>query len=165
MPKVIRSTKRKLKIGPLGQKIILFLGGGLTLGLTHRPDKYLQIAKEIAEEWREINRRSLRESLRKLYKSKLIEHIENDDGTATLVLSDEGRKIYLRYDIEKITIVKPSRWDGLWRLIIFDIPEEKRHGRKALAEKLLELGFKPVQKSVFIYPYECRKELDFIIEF
>ena len=33
-----------------------------------------------------------------------------------------------------------------------------------LAEKLKEIGFYPMQKSVFIHPYECKDEIDFITE-
>jgi len=30
---------------------------------------------------------------------------------------------------------------------------------------LKDIGFHSLQKSVFIYPYECKKEVDFIVEF
>ena len=33
-----------------------------------------------------------------------------------------------------------------------------------IAEKLKELGFYPMQKSVFIHPHECKDEIDFITE-
>ena len=43
-------------------------------------------------------------------------------------------------------------------------PKKKKKGRDALAAKLKGLGFYPVQKSVFIHPYECKDEVDFITE-
>ena len=49
-------------------------------------------------------------------------------------------------------------------MVVFDIPENKNRGRKALAAKLKELNFYPMQKSVFIHPYECKDEIDFITE-
>jgi len=61
-------------------------------------------------------------------------------------------------------INKPLKWDNLWRLVIFDIPEDKKSARMALASKLKELGFYPMQKSVYIHPYECKDEIDFIME-
>jgi CRISPR-associated endonuclease Cas2 len=63
-----------------------------------------------------------------------------------------------------IQIKKPSRWDNLWRLVAFDIPEDMKKGRTALSTKLKELGFYPMQKSVYIHPYECKDEIDFIAE-
>jgi len=152
------------KLGPTSKKILLLLEGGLALSLTRRPDIYFSIVKKIAKEWKKINERSLRDSIRKLYKSKMIDFRENQDGTVLTVLTNKGKKQILKYDIDKIEIKKPARWDKLWRLVVFDIPEDKNLGRKALAAKLKELGFYPMQKSVFIHPYECKDEIDFITE-
>jgi len=152
------------KLGPTSKKILLLLEGGLALSLTRRPDIYFSIVKKIAKEWKKINERSLRDSIRKLYKSKMIDFRENQDGTVLTVLTNKGKKQILKYDIDKIEIKKPARWDKLWRLVVFDIPEDKNLGRKALAAKLKELGFYPMQKSVYIYPYECKDEIDFITE-
>ena len=152
------------KLGPTSKKILLLLEGGLALSLTRRPDIYFSIVKKIAKEWKKINERSLRDSIRRLYKSKMIDFRENQDGTVLTVLTNKGKKQILKYDIDKIEIKKPARWDKLWRLVVFDIPEDKNLGRKALAAKLKELGFYPMQKSVFIYPYECKDEIDFITE-
>ena len=49
--------------------------------------------------------------------------------------------------------------------MIFDIPEKKKKERLAISKKLKDIGFYPMQKSVFIYPYDCRDEIDFICEF
>ncbi len=134
------------------------------LSLTRRPDVYFSVVKKIAKEWRKINERSLREAIKNLYKSKMVDYKENNDGTINLILSEEGRNRILKYNLDKIEIKKPSQWDKLWRLVIFDIPEDKNLGRKALGAKLKELGFYPMQKSVFIHPYECKDEIDFITE-
>jgi len=134
------------------------------LGLTRRPDAYFRIVRSIAKEWRKINERNLRTAIKNLYKSKMVDYKENTDGTVRVVLTEMGRSKILKYDLDKIEIKKPARWDKLWRLVVFDIPEDKNFGRKALAAKLKELGFYPMQKSVFIHPYECKDEIDFITE-
>lgn len=154
----------RLKMGPIMQKIILLLEGGLVLGLTRRPDSYFKILKKISREWQKINERALRSAIRKLYKSKLIDYKENSDGTILMTLTDSGKKKVIQFNLDSMEIKKPTRWDHLWRLVIFDIPEEERQGRRALAAKLKELGFYSVQKSVFIHPYECKNEIDFITE-
>jgi DNA-binding transcriptional regulator PaaX len=152
------------KLGPVSKKILLLLEGGLVLSLTRRPDVYFSIVKKMAKEWKKINERSLREAIRKLYQSKLIGCKYNKDGSVALCLTDEGKTRILSCNLDKIEIKKPIRWDGLWRLVVFDVPEDKNLGRKALAAKLKELGFYPMQKSVFIHPYECKDEIDFIVE-
>lgn len=152
------------ELGPVGKKILLLLEGGIVLSLTRRPDVYFKIIKKIGKEWKKINFISLKKSIKRLYKSKLIDYRENNDGTVSMVLTDKGKKRILRYNLDKIEIKKPARWDKLWRLVIFDIPETKKQGRFALVAKLKELDFYPMQKSVFIYPYECKNEIDFIAE-
>jgi len=154
----------RLKIGPVMQKVLLLVEGGLILGLTKRPDKYFKIVKKISKEWQKINERSLRTAIQKLYQSKLIDFKEKSDGTVSMTLTNNGKKKIIQFNLDLIEIKKPKQWDRLWRLVIFDIPEEERRGRNALAVKLKELGFYPLQKSVFIHPYECKNEVDFIVE-
>ena len=151
-------------LGPASKKVLLLLEAGLVLSLTRRPDHYFRVLKKASKEWKKINERYLRETIKRLYQSKLIDYKEDKDGTVMLTLSEKGKSRILKYDIDKIEIKKPARWDKLWRLVVFDIPEDKNLGRKALAAKLKELGFYPMQKSVYIYPYECKDEIDFITE-
>ncbi len=134
------------------------------MSLTNRPDAYFRVARQIAKEWGKMNERNLREAIKRLYQSKLIDCRENKDKSVSLILTDDGKDRILRHEIDKIEIKKPAHWDNLWRMVIFDIPEDKKPGRDALNVKLKEIGFYPMQKSVFIHPYECKDEIDFIIE-
>jgi len=47
----------------------------------------------------------------------------------------------------------PKTWDGGWRIILFDVPEKKRHYRDFLRRVIQVIGFREFQKSVWIYPY------------
>ena len=49
--------------------------------------------------------------------------------------------------------------------MLFDIPEKLRRLRDSLRLHFREIGFIELQKSVFIHPYSCDKEIEFIIEF
>lgn len=157
-------ANQQIKIGPVGQKILLLFSTGLALGLTHRPDKYFRILKSAHREWKKINQRSLRKNIKKLYQLKLVDCKENQNSTSSLLLSKNGKKILLHCNLNNLKIKKPTKWDGLWRIVIFDIPEKFKRERKTVVCKLKQLGFYPFQKSVFIYPYECKNEIDFIIE-
>lgn len=50
---------------------------------------------------------------------------------------------------------KPPRWDGKWRIIIFDIPEYRVGLRKKVRSTLVGIGFARLQDSVWVYPYDC----------
>jgi DNA-binding transcriptional regulator PaaX len=161
----VRKKKQKRnKIGAVEQKILLLLGGGLLLSLSKSPDQYFRILKGVTKEWKQINKRVLHIAIKKLYKSKLITCIEDKKGLVTLALDGEGKNKILTYNLDKMKIKKPKRWDGLWRIVIFDVPERFKKGRDALASRLKKIDFHPIQKSVFIYPYECKNEIDFIVE-
>src|SRR3989338_3765198 len=48
---------------------------------------------------------------------------------------------------------KNMKWDGKWRMIVFDVPEKKRRHRDELRSMLKAIGFKEFQKSVWVYPH------------
>jgi len=52
-----------------------------------------------------------------------------------------------------------KKWDGKWRVVIFDINEKKRKDRDSLRNKLRELGFGMIQESVWISPYDIIVDL------
>ncbi len=54
---------------------------------------------------------------------------------------------------------KQERWDGKWRIVIFDIPETNKRIRQALRETLKVLEFWPLQKSVWISKKDYTKEV------
>jgi DNA-binding transcriptional regulator PaaX len=51
------------------------------------------------------------------------------------------------------------KWDGLWRIIAFDIDEKRRKTRDLFRQKLRDLGCLPIQKSVWITPQDISFEL------
>jgi DNA-binding transcriptional regulator PaaX len=110
------------------------------------------------------NYKKFRESLRIIEKKKMIRIIQKN-GEDFLEITNLGEKELLRYDIDDLKIKKPRMWDGKWRMVLFDIPEKFKESRDALSKKIKGMGFFRLQKSVFIYPYECENEIDFIREF
>lgn len=147
------------------KKVLLLLWGGLALGLSGSPRVYFQILKEMSKGWQEINRQALKRAIKSLYESKLIKEKQNKDGSITLVLTGQGEKKALTYKIDEMKIKKPKVWDKKWKIVLFDIPEKKRKIRDALRDHLKNLGFYEFQKSVFAHPYDCKDEIDYIIEF
>ncbi len=152
------------KYGTIEQKILLMLITGGILLLNPQSKRSWKIINAAAKEWKKINERGLQRAIKRLYESKHIRSKENADGTITMTLSETGKTKALIYNLETMKIKKPEKWDGLWRIILFDIPEYKKQGRDALAARLKLLGLKTLQKSVFVYPYECADEINFISE-
>ena len=152
------------RIGNMKKKVLLLLLAGLALGLTRSPKKHWWILKQIPKEWEKINRQALERAINSLYVSHLIREKYNKDGTTTLILSENGKQRALRFNIDKMEIKKPSNWDKKWRVVMFDIPEKLRRLRDSLRLHFREIGLIELQKSVFVYPYPCSDEIEFILE-
>ena len=155
------STQR---IGNIKKKVLLVLLAGLALGLTRSPKKHFWILKQIPKEWGEENRQALERAINSLYASHLVQGKNNKDGTTTLVLNENGKQKALRFNLEKLEIKKPTRWDGKWRIVMFDIPEKLKKLRDSLRFHFQEIGLNELQKSVLVYPYPCNNEIEFILE-
>ncbi|MBU1390148.1 MAG: CRISPR-associated endonuclease Cas2 [Proteobacteria bacterium] len=149
----------------MSKKVILLLGGGLLLGLSRNPNNYFKILKAIGKEWGDIDKRALHRAIKNLYKSKIIDVKEDKNGVTTLVLTEKGKQKVLKYNLDKIIVPKMKKWDNKWRVVIFDIPESRKKIRDALRFHLKKMGFFEFQKSVFIHPFNCQDEIDYLIEF
>ena len=150
--------------GSTQEKVLLLLLSGVVLGFSRSPRGYFKVLRETHKAWKEIDRRYLVSSIKALYKSKLIHQNNNKDGTTTFILSSEGRKVALTYNLDNMT-VKKHQWDKKWRIVIFDIPEKKKKIREAFRYQLKRLGFLKLQRSVLVLPFECSNELEYVIEF
>lgn len=109
------------------------------------------------------NKYRLRNTLYNLKRNRMVK-MYYKDGEEVIEITEKGRKRLLKYEFDDMKIKIPKKWDGLWRIVIFDIPEKRKKARNAINLKLKELEFYPIQKSTFIFPYECRNEIDFVAE-
>ncbi|MBI2097377.1 MAG: CRISPR-associated endonuclease Cas2 [Candidatus Vogelbacteria bacterium] len=157
--------KEKHFTSPLKQKVLLLLATGVVLSLTRSPKQYYKMVKAAAREWKFINRRYLWRLVREFKNERLVDFREKDNGEIMITLNKRGKTLILNFDFDKLEIPEPAFWDKKWRLVIFDVPERKRRARNALRQKLVELGFRELQRSVFIHPYDCQREIDFVVEF
>ena len=146
------------------RKILLLLLGGFALGLSTSPRRSFRILKYIGKEWNALNREVLHRSIRTLYRSHLVGVKHEENGLCTLILSEAGRRRALAYKIDDMKIEKQHSWDRKWRIVTFDIPERKRRLRDTLRSRLRQLGMIEFQKSIFVHPYPCDDEIDFLVE-
>ncbi len=80
-------------------------------------------------------------------------------------LTQKGEKRFRKIFIDEVMIKRPKKWDGKWRLLIYDIPIRFKKAREAFRWKLKDLGFFQLQKSSWIYPFPCEGELLLVAEF
>lgn len=73
------------------------------------------------------------------------------DGELLIELTNEGSKLINR---------KQPTKDGVWKLVIFDIPEKQKYVRTVLRAKLKSLHFKKWQNSIWISPYALDEEIE-----
>ncbi|PIT96922.1 hypothetical protein COT82_00535 [Candidatus Campbellbacteria bacterium CG10_big_fil_rev_8_21_14_0_10_35_52] len=109
-------------------------------------------------------RRKMLKAVERMKQKKLV-RIYEKNGADIIEITELGKKKVLSYDLENIKITRPKKWDGYWRIIIFDIPEKNKKARRALNFKLKDMEFFPLQKSVFVCPFECKNEIEFVLEF
>lgn len=70
-------------------------------------------------------------------------------------LTPSGEKLLRRWQLSDYQLRKPGKWDGKWRMVIFDIPEKKRRVRMQIIPLFHQAGFYRLQDSVWVYPYDC----------
>lgn len=79
----------------------------------------------------------------------------NENDKKHLRLTEKGERYASLINEGEFTPKKPKRWDEKWRMLIFDIPEERKYIRDKIRNTLVSLGFMRLQDSVWVYPYDC----------
>lgn len=80
-------------------------------------------------------------------------YIGIEDGKARL--TQKGEKLAALMGEGRLKPKKPKKWDHKWRVLIFDIPERRKKTREQVRRTVSTLGFKHLQDSVWVYPYDC----------
>lgn len=108
--------------------------------------------------WRDLDKDRYYQSLRRLEKQGYIKRYLK--GKKNLIrLTPLGNKKAHQYLFKNLKIKIPKTWDQKWRLVIFDVPEEKKTLRDIIRQRLKNWDFYQLQKSVFVYPFDCQKEI------
>lgn len=89
-------------------------------------------------------------ALFRLANQDLLEKFKTDE-ILNVKLTTQGRKLLRRKNPKK---------DGVWKLVIFDIPEKQKYVRQILRSKLAALHFKKWQNSIWITPFALDDEIE-----
>ena len=96
-----------------------------------------------------------------LKRNGLVELIPNKDDYL-MKITKKGQEKLIEMNLRTLSIKKPKKWDFSWWIIIADIPTELRSQAHSFREKIKELGLYTLQKSVWVFPFDPRDEINFI---
>lgn len=91
--------------------------------------------------------------------------VQRDGHDIRVALTKRGKELAGKYQIDDLSMPRPKKWDRKWRVIVFDIPSTSNMIRDIFRRKLKEFGFYQLQKSTWIYPFECKEEVRLLREF
>jgi len=144
-------------------KILLHISDSVDYGFSYKAKKGFWVSQYFDYQEKEMDVKKIKSGLRELNKQKFIKEKENYDGSILISLTEKGmlralNVVFRNFDKRKET------WDGKWRMIAFDIPEKYRKGRNTLRYRFKMGGFYELQKSLFVYPYDCQKEVGALVK-
>lgn len=106
------------------------------------------------------HQRSVYQELWKLHKRGDIKRASRD-GQTYYHLTPVGKS----YSVKSIPLFRFQRkWDGKWRIVIFDIDEKHRRLRDNVRSKLRQLGFGLWQRSIWLTPFDVADDMNRFLE-
>ena len=115
------------------------------------------------ELWKRFNIPYLKRTLYRLERQKLVKIKEGK--VQTVEITKDGQKRILKYSIEELAIEKPRVWDGLWRMVSYDIPKKLKQQRNIFREYLQLWNFLSIHESMYLHAYHCEKQIEFLREY
>lgn len=155
--------KENTQITVLTARQILLYLVDFTVGINQVFDRHKMYKKTFRDywQWREFDRIKFSQNLYRLKTRKII-RVYQEGKDKYLELMPKGADHVRKYLLSEMQVEPPQKWDGKWRIIVFDIPDDKKTERNVFREHLKRMGFVQFQESVFIFPFECKKEINFI---
>jgi len=119
----------------------------------------LQVLKPFLKKKKRYNLKYyLNQKAQKLVRDGLLQ-IESKNGKQYVSLTEKGERKLNHY---RVTEKNKTKWDGKWRVVIFDVWENTRYKRDFLRNEIKNFGFIQLQRSVWIYPYECAEFIELL---
>lgn len=115
------------------------------------------------DEWEKFDGRRLRENLKRMRKKKLVKILLHNNQLGVQI-TEKGRKRLIKYQLNEVSIQAQDKWDGMWRIVAYDISRDKNAAREAIRKTLKKLDFYQLQRSVYLYPYPCQDAIDYLRE-
>lgn len=167
-PKLTSEQIEKLKTAGSLALVVLGVAGAVTLSAV-APNMFSVLDKFFLT--KEPNRRFTKKEreerfMRTFYYLKKHNYIIMKPAARDfkIFLTKLGRKRLQEIDFNTLTVANQRKWNGKWWQVAADIPTKKyKWAADALRKKLREMKFYPLQRTLWFYPFDPRKEMEFII--
>ena len=126
--------------------------------------KIFAIASSSGKYKKYYNKQGSLQKFHYLKRQKYIAFKKIDKDYYEINITNKGLAVVLEDSFNLKALYCDKKWDGKWRIVIFDIPEKFKSSREIFRKKLIEIGFYKAQDSVFITPFPCEKEVIFLSE-
>ena len=149
MGEIEKKFKRKKLKTDIQMAILTTIKSVGFIGVTLIAPNVLQYMKPLGLIPRDRHKETIKRSRDRLVKTGLLKY-ENE----LIYITKKGETRLALLEIKEKP-KKPKKWDGKWRMLIFDIPEKRKSLREKIRLTLSDIGFVNLQDSVWIYPYSC----------
>jgi len=122
------------------------------------------------DEWTNENKKKYEKEKNKKRFTWLIRRLKQEGCLRTLKIKNESSIIITSRGLDRIfktglkLTAKEPRKDGKWQMVLFDIPESKRMGRDCFRNGLQYLGYRMLQKSIWVCQYDVMQETKNLIK-
>lgn len=158
------SVSPRKTVFPSTKQVLHFLAAAGSIGLIFAfPGAAPAIGKLVLGE-EEYTPWKMKKTIGQFRKQNFVTVEENSNGSTTVKITKKGLSKALTYRLDAMEIKKPKKWDRKWRVVIFDIPEKYKGLRDVFRGRLRQLDLHLLQESVYVSPYPCFNEIEFLRE-
>lgn len=136
--------------------------GGFTVASITLPGTAQLLDKPLRRFAKQLDKRQRQRELQRLLRYARQAKLVTESYKHGLQLTEKARNRLEKVDIDQLEIPNQQNWDKTWRIVIYDIPESYKRGRDSLSSKLRQLSFYQLQRSVWVHPFPCTKEIAMI---
>ena len=144
------AVEKQIRRTRINAAIIKTLAVTGMLAVTLMAPNALQVLRQFGITNPKKKKQDIHKSLDRLIGSEYVRRVAGH-----IELTQKGERFAALLGEGRLAPKRPKRWDGKWRVLIFDIPERRKRIREQIRRNLVGLGFFRLQDSVWVYPYDC----------
>lgn len=153
MGKIEEQVRKRAKKENVQSAILNALTLAGVMGMAIAAPNAIQALRKLG--FLDLNTKNPNRSLQSLVRQKYIEFGIGSSGKKFLSITEKGKKKLRWLEMNNFQLKKPKKWDRKWRILVFDVKEKERRKRDELRDYLYKIGFKRLQDSVWVFPYDC----------
>lgn len=149
-----KKRERRYRYGQAQLDMIEAIQGGIIISIHYA---VTQLPGVLRNYFKKQGPKRFHQTIKSLEKRGVI-HLSGE----VIKLTKKGKELAKKFQLEKVTILIPKKWDKIWRLVSYDIPEKLKDERNWFRYSLQRLRFRKIHESLWVYPFECEEEIALI---